>query len=250
MTKPFQIAKIAPTKPPEVVLPPLALKARVEMQKRLPTLASAVEALTVTTPAEYQEADGLLGMVQEARRSWAAKFEPVIRPIRQGLDALYALVREPDQVLAGYEAAIKGKQKKYKLEEARQARELADQQAAEQARIQAELDRVAQKAETATGSTKTRLQARREALEAESEQVAAEEVIPVRAAHSTTRTVKKWRVTDIKIVVAGVKAKVIPPEVLTIDTRAVEEVFKSDSETVASWPGFELFDDITIVGRR
>lgn len=231
------------------------------MQRKLPELKDAVQALEVATPEDYAEADGLLHMVQTARRDWRTRFyggvvggktyEPIIPPLSTALEALYAMVRDVDKPLEAYEKTIKAKQTEYKQEEARQQRELEEAQAQEQARIQAELDRVAeQEAAAKTQSVRTRLAQRREALVAEAEQVEREVLEPVTAAHSSTRTVPKWRVADMKLVLAGVRAGSIPPEVVTVADAQVDSVFKEHPDVVASWPGFELYNDILIVGRR
>lgn len=226
-------------------------KRKQEGLKLVMPLTEAVQALTVADASGYQEADALLARVRTARKTWADKMEPIIRPIRQGLDNLYALNREVDKPLAQLEEMVKDEMKRFKLEEARQLRAADEEREKEQARIQAEIDAKA-KAELSakTKPMKERLAAARQALETKLEDTLLTPVQqPVRADSSSTRPVKKWRIKDLEAFVAGVVEGTVPLVYIHVNEVGMNRLFKDFPDSVKAMPGVEVYDDVQIVGR-
>lgn len=241
-------------------LPSVAVKAKAELVKRMPELTETVQALEVLSPEQYQEADEILGMIQTARKDWQVRFyggeaqgktyDPIIPPMRASLDALYALVREIDKPLEHLETKVKGHMVAYKTEELRQQRELQAAQEKERQRLEREKQELLDQQEQArTPKQKASIAAQLESLESEAEAVE-EQIIPVSGANSSSRAPRSWRHLDMKLTLAAIKAGLIPIDVVQINNLTVNAYYKADAETVETWPGFEGFEDVTIVGRR
>lgn len=239
----------------------LAIKAKADMEKRLPDLQATVESLTVTTQEEYQQADAILNMIQTARGDWKVRFyggqvagktyDPIIPPMKSALDALYALVREIDKPLETMEAAVKKLQGDYKLEEMRVAREVEREK--EQQRLlleQKKRELEAKAAKPMRPAAAQALAAQIEQLDIETEEVESQGVEFVQAESSSARFTRVWTHDDIKATVKAVVAGAIPWDVLTLDAKAVDAHYKDDPETVEAWPGFGGKDAVTIAGRK
>lgn len=260
-TTPAKIAAAAKAKAVPAAVPAMALKAKAELVKRMPELDSTVAALTVDTPEQYQEADEILGMIQTARKDWQTRFyggesqgklyDPIIPPLRSSLDALYALVREVDAPLGLLEERVKKLQVAYKRAELEAIRE----QEREQAEKRQQLERDRQAAQDALEAARTPRQ-KMAATAALSTMDTAAEVLeetyidPVRAMNSASRVNRTWQHVDMKLTLRAILAGAIPLDVLQLNTAKIHAYYKEDAATVESWPGFEGFDDITIVGRR
>lgn len=251
---------IAKAKTAPAAVPAVALKAKTELLKQMPDLTETVDALEIHSPADYTEADQILGMIQTARKDWNTRFyggeaqgktyDPIIPPLRTSLDALYALVREVDKPLEKLETTVKALQTTYKRAELEASRETVR---VEQARKD-QIERDRQAAQDALEAARTPRQRMAATAQLETLDAAAEEpeesIEAVQGEHSTTRTKRAWRHVDMKLTLAAIKAGLIPLDVLQLDTVKVNTYYKEDAATVESWPGFEWFEDITIVGRR
>lgn len=255
---------LTPSPKPHVV--PTMLPAGVEERgsSLLAPLQPSVEALEVLTAEDYEEADRLLSRVQVARKSWAAEmYGPESDPkkqtgpipsIRRGLDQLYALNRKIDQPLEALETSIKGKMKSFKLEEQRQL------QAAERAK-QDEIDRKQREADALTAkalSAATPQLAGRFANQASRLDDQIEEVkatplaAPVQGFSSQVRTKKKWRVAKMSDFLTACLDGTLGLEWATISPEGkatLDQVLKDDPDSLAAYPGIEVYDDINIVGR-
>lgn len=233
----------------------LALAEAHKVQVLIPTLKTEVNDLVVEDDASYQYADELLERIRQPRKLWKGIWtriqEKTIKPIRAGLDELYALDRDVDRPLEALETSVKAKMRDFKLEEQRQlqaeqaARDREQQRLLNEARKKEEAE---QNARTAAMREKLRLQ--REALEAQAAEVeeqAAPE--PVTAVHSAPRTKRAWRLKSIEDFCVGVAEGSIPAECIALVTPIINRYYKDNPEAVESWPGLEGFDDIQIAGR-
>lgn len=231
-------------------------------------------------PEAYQMADSLFGHIKFARRKVEERFDPIIGPIRKGLDKLYALRREADHPLDQAERDLKDKMAAYKTEERLVLAEVKQieedkeralqaesrRRAAEETQLRLESERRQEevrrdtseenrrKAEALAAESKARAeaaeQASRQADQALEVQVMTAAIpAPVRAYGTTVRTVRRWRVPDIEPVLKAVVAGRVPVGVLMIDKEWVDRYYKSDKGTVEGWEGFEGYEDSSIVGR-
>lgn len=244
-----------------VKLPPALVKTKAMGTKLVTPFQSAVAdvlGLEIPTlePDELAEAitrvDTLLGNVLHARRDWKAKIEPVLKPLREAKQAADALNREIDTPLAQYETTAKGVLARLRGEERRRLDEAQRAQDEADAKIQQALEDTATRELNArTAQMRERLAKKREELEAQAEAQAEPAPAPVQSSHSTTRRVKRWRLADtesgLAVVLRAVLAGTIPANVVTLDTRVIND---TNLETVTQWPGFEVYEDVQIVGRR
>lgn len=243
-----------PRKAAAVATPPVTvLPARIdqdqekaEAQRLTSPLAAAVGALQVTNNEEYQEADTLLARIRAARKTWGDRLEKIIRPIRTGLDEIYALNREGDKPLAALEDGVKHKMKVFKLEEQRQLQAAQN----EQDRLNREADEARRRAEAAaTPQLAGRLMNQAARAEQKAQTVYLNTPLPVAAAQSTTRPVKGIRVKDPIKFHKGIAEGYIPLDVTEVRQGKLNTYLKEDPEGVECWPGIEVYDDVQIVGR-
>lgn len=230
--------------------PAALVKVEVKGSKLITPLRDAVEELTVTTEEEYQQADELLATIRQARRQWAAEIEPVLTPLRLAKTAADALNRKIDVPLGELEASVKATMKDYKVQEAAEiAREQARIDAA-QSKIQAQLeDTAARELAAKTKQMRERLATKRTHLEEQAEAVEAEAPVAIRAAHSSTRIISRWRIVDMDAFIKGVVSGAIPKGVLMLDYAFMNKHHLTGRDSMAGWPGCELYDDTVIVGR-
>jgi hypothetical protein len=71
----------------------------------------------------------------------------------------------------------------------------------------------------------------------------------IQAASSSSRTIKKWRVTDLELVLESVRLGLAPIEILMVNVMEVARLFKADPAAIDEIPGMETYDDIQIAGR-
>lgn len=215
-------------------------------------LQQAITALDVVDAPSYELADALLSRIRLARKRWKERVEPIIRPIKAGLDALYALNRDIDTPLANGEAAVKGKMRDYKLLEAQRAREeqMAKEREAQRLRDEAEAkERAAATARTAKMREALTEKARAIAAQAEDVETAPLSAAPVLVERSTTRIVRKPTVTDVQAFARGIGAGLIPAECVAVVNKMLVDCYRQDPGTVAQWPGVVIVEDVQIVGR-
>lgn len=236
----------------KVPVPAAAAKAKQQTHLALVPIEAKIKALSeIQSPEEYQEMDAFLGTIQTMRRAWKEKMEPIIRPIRQGLDGLYALNREIDTPLEKAEKSVKSFMEDWKREELRQARLLEQEQAQERQRLadeQAALEERLAKARTNT--QRQSILAKQEELTEESEQVESTMFTRTTATNSGARTIPSWRNVNMTATLQGILRGEIPMEAIMLDVPAINAVHKVDPELVTSWPGFEGYEAVQIVGRR
>lgn len=219
------------------------------------TIVSGVEArvqgLTITDSDDYLSADALLGFIQNARKTWKGKIEPAIRPIRQGLDALYELNRSMDRPLELAEAHVKRLMKDFKLEEARQLQAEKDERdrlEREKLREAEERRRAAEQA--ATPQAKGRLLAQADRLEEVAQAIAEQPTNTATAgSHSSDRRRKKVRIISHGALLKGILDGYVPGDVVEVNQTRLNAYFKDDPEGMQAWPGVEVYDDIDIIGR-
>lgn len=226
--------------------------ARIEGLAMIPPIQDLVEQLIIDTPEDYLSADSLFGRIKQARRTWGERMERIIRPIRVGLDELYSLNREVDKPLATLESAVEVKMKAFKVEERRKEQAIEAQRILEEQRLQRELDAKREKEDQArTKQMREKLAAAREQLEvklAETQQAPPPEKVV--GQFSSSRVAKKIRVIDKKAFIVGVAEGDIPrTELLEVNQTVLNKLFKENPADVAEWPGVEVYDDLSIVGR-
>lgn len=223
-----------------------------EGQSLIHPIQAELDNLEVVDAESYAETDALLGRIQGARRKWSDRIEKIIRPIRDGLNELYALNREVDRPLEALEKGVKEKMRLFKVEEQRQLQAAQQERDAEAERIRRQAEEAAAKeANARTNAMRNRLAAKREELEQAAAEVEAQELPEaVRGQASSTRPVKKWKVTNLpKFLHAITDGKGIPIEMIILNVPTINKYFKEHPEQVAEWPGIEVFDDVQIIGR-
>lgn len=240
-------AKVLTAKVGTVLPAPVNVQAQKEEGLKLITpLQSDVEALTVKTAEDYEEADHLLHRINTVRKTWVERTEKIIRPIRQGLDELYALNREVTKPLDVLEAAVKGHMKAFKLEEQR----LIQAAANEARRLEEEAQAQLRKAElAATPQLKGRLQTQAARTLQQAIQVEQHAPMPVMAATSTTRPVKVPGVSNLSKFLKGIADGYIPADCIEIKQGKLNTYYKDDPEGFEAWPGVTVTSDVQIVGR-
>src|SRR3990167_2647018 len=148
---------------------------------------------------------------------------------------------------------VRAKMQDYKREEARQLAEAQRAADAATAKLTQQLEEAEETAQSArTAQMRERLAAKRDQLATAIEEVAAEVPEATTAAGSTTRTVTRWKLADmengLETVLRGVLAGKIPAAAITLNEVYINRKM-TEPETVASWPGFEVYEDVVIVRR-
>lgn len=235
---------------PATAVPVVAKTAKTEGLALVTPLSPLVASLTVVDAEGYLRADALFGRIKTARKSWKERMEKIIRPIRSGLDELYALNREVDAPLAKLETAVEGKMIAYKQEERRQL------QAAENERIQREQEAqrkrdalAAKEAAAKTAYMKAKLA--EQVAEAEAEVAEAQQPVEeaVQGFHSSLKSKKVPKVTNHLAFVGGIAEGLIPADCITLNMTRLRAYYKEDPESVAGFPGVVIVDDDQIAGR-
>ena len=238
---------------PGAKIPPHLVKAKAEGTHLVNPIREQVAALTVNTSEEYAEADALLHRIQSSIRLWDDKMEAILAPLREAKSAADALKRDVRRPLVEFEDEVKALMRAYKLQEAKQIEEAREKQAEKQTEVQAKLEETAERELAArTRQLRERLAARRQQLEQEAQTLEREVIAPTVAEHSTTRKVPKWRyVGTLKQLCKDVVAGKVPEGVVLMDYSTINRIHldKEGRERMASWPNFELYEDIVIAGR-
>ena len=242
--------------PIPAVTPKSILQARASALTVTQEILDLARDLIVETEPDYHTADEILHKIKVAQKRLDQPFEDVIRPVRQGLDGVYAIRREVENPLLDLEKTVKEKMRAFKLaEQARiqkEERERARLLQIEQARV-AEEQRIEQTRRLVEAAKANDFQKAQEILAEEEPEVAvifaAPIQAPVRAASSSSRTIKKWRVTDLDLVLESVRLGIAPIDILMINVTEVARMFKLDPAEIDAIPGMEVYDDIQIAGR-
>jgi len=274
--------EVTPVKPTQFVA------ARTKGLQLLATLQpiSIERIVSIDSPEGFLQMDAKLAAIRNARAQWKLALDPIAGPLERAIqkqkealaeakkagegvrqleaevgDRLDMLERKAKQLMADYKQREQRRIADEKREKERKAQALIDE--ANRKRLQA--------ASARTPQLKARLEQQRAELEAQAEEVSeqSEEVTPVKGASSTTRTQQKVRVVDPMKFLAAVKSyeptagvyDMAHPPLMTTDrngepTPLVEivsarlnDLFREQPGVVASWPGVEVYDDITIAGR-
>ena len=217
-----------------------------------------VRTVMVTDAETYLTADGWLVKIRSARAQIAAQVDPIIAPIRKGLDALYALRRRLDGPLEEAEAGLKRKMATWQSDERRREEEENRKRREEARRLELEAEAARARAEQAAQVGTAQQQRKAEAQASVFEQRAEEaRVTPaavsvartLRASGSVTREEVRWRVTDLDALVAAVVSGAVPSTVLKVDEQVMDQYWSADRAMVQSWAGVESYVATTIAGR-
>ena len=216
--------------------------------------------LAVIDDTSYHVGDRSLFDVRAARKQLASlieqKVDPIIKPIRAGLDKLYegrrTVLAELDKPLADAEGSVKMKMADYQAKQ----REAARQAEAKRLRDAAELERQARaalevaKTSTSVGEVRAALETASQAqAQARSVRSAPPPPAPVKGAASKTVVTKKWVVKDLSALIKAVAAGTVPEMVLTVDEDVMDAYWSEDRLTMVSWPGVGVIEQTTVTGR-
>jgi hypothetical protein len=213
-----------------------------------------VEAIEIKDADDYALADETLTAIMLAQKAWEGRLDPIISPIRSGLDLLYDLKRDILKPLQSLEKIVKGRMVEWKsiekakvqqaLQEKEEAervlqKELADKEIAEaKARTKPMLDRILEQ--------KSRLQ---QALVDKQNEI----IEPIKVAGSSARSRKVWKTKDkLAFVKYLVKDRPDLLSLIQIDSVQMNALFKlqRDELELGEWmPGIEIEEDINIAGK-
>lgn len=230
------------------------VEARQQGLSLISPLKQSVNSIDIATAEDYAHADEVLTHIRQAKSHWISRINPIIEPIRSGLDLLYGLRKDIVDPMEAMEATVKEAMKGYKLKEVKKLREAEE---ARQKELQ-ELER--QAAEKEEREDKARTKAMRDKLSAaraELEQHIAikrqvQTPAPVKAAGSSAYGVKKYRVRDMQAFVAHVLANWEElGSLISLDGVQMNAYFKLEPHDIGEWlPGVDVFEDINIAGRK
>ncbi len=223
------------------------------------SLQGEVEALQVKTAHDYLTADELLGRVRSGRRKWLLEMAPIIDPAKETVAAAKktlkgaeALFDKFDAPMSAMETGIKQEMREYKLEEQRQIQAAAEERDRAAMKLRQEAAQKALlEAKAKTNPMRERLAQARQALEQQATETEEQEAPAViKGASSTSRKVKKWRITDFQtFVTAAGNGKVVPISMVIVNDFEMNALLRHDPATLASFPGVEVYDDVVIAGR-
>lgn len=227
----------------QATIPAVLTKASQEASMQLAPIQQRAKTITkITSDEEYKLADAVRGDVDKYLKWWEPQAEGVIRPIRQGLDAMYALNRNMTQPALDLKAGMT------RLMSAYQRELIAEKTKAKQEEL-----RLAEEAERkAAQATTTTLKQRFYQAAQESREVAAtiDQVGPVEGDSSHSRPVKKWRITNLLEFLTGITSRIIPVDFVEINTVKLNELLRTDEETLRQYPGVEVYEDVQIVSGK
>lgn len=217
------------------------------VRQSTPLLQQAMS-LQITNPVMYSAADTLRDNIKKARRVWKDRLELVRKPAYDALEAVYALIRDVDTPMKKGEEVITQKMAEYKREESRQIAAAN----AERDRLARDAEEARRKAESAQTEAVANL-LKRKALAVEAKIEMATTVLSAHAENSSTRTVKMWRVVNLKALLAAIVAGDIPEDVIQINSAQMGDYFRGDDANksmMRTWPGIEVYEDVQIASRR
>lgn len=232
--------------------PPSLVRAHAEGLQLVTPLRQAVEHITVTSDEGYHAADALLARIHDALRTWDTRMEALLAPLRDAKQKADALKRDVRQPLELAEQRVRQAMQAYKQAETARLEQAARDHERQSAAVTRQLDDLAtREVQARTAKLRERLAAQREALEATVD-TAPPAPAAVTAAHSTTRTLTRWRVTvSMEDLIGLIAQGRLPAErILTLNEAAITRTFRENPAIVAAWPGFEVYDEVIIVGRR
>lgn len=264
------------------------VQARTKGLQLLATLnpAALTRVVTIDTPEGYLQMDRNLALIRNVRAQWLQAFQPILGPLEKTIEKQKEALAHAKEAAKGakdlsgeitgkldtLERHVKLLMENYKRLEAEQI---------EEAKRETERQALALKNEAAkkklaslaakTPQVRARLeqQAAEVAAQAEQVQAQAETLAPVKGASSSSRTQKKVRVKDPLAFLAAVRDytpvggvyEMGTPPLMTTDKKGepaplvdivaarLNDLFREQPGVVASWPGVEVFDDISIANR-
>lgn len=202
---------------------------------------------------DYQSFDAARAKVQAKRKWWESLIEPVIRPMRQAVDAVYELNRKVDRPYAAMEDYITSQMKQFKRDEMSHTRRLEEEKAAEERRLIQQANDLAKRQEhAATPQMKGMLEKKRQTIlqqvgDSEEREAAP---APVQASHSETRMKTVVQLANQRTVLQAVLAGKIPMDVVNIDMVVVRQYFRDHPDRVMEWEGFSIVEEPIIAGIR
>lgn len=220
----------------------------------VPTLQAKLEELVVQSDEDYQLADALLGQMNDLRKGWGGIWkriqEKTIKPIRSGLEELYALDRHVDKPLEALATGIKAKMTGYQREKLRL-------QQAEDRRVQMERERLEREAEekrkkaeqAATPQLRGRFEKQAEQLTQQALETYTEEPVTLATGTSSALRREKKVVVDLANLLVGIIEGSIPEWAVEVQHQKILKMWKEDPEAVAKWPGVSIVEDINVVSR-
>lgn len=233
--------------------------AHVEADKALalvPTYQARVEALTVQSDEDYAIADAILGQINDLRKGWGGIWKrvqtKVVKPIRDGLEELYKLNRDVDGPLEALATGVRAKMTAYQREKLRLQQDQERRDREERERLEREAEEKRKKAEAAaTPQLRGRFQAQAEQLETKAQQIEDAEPIELASGSSSSSRRQKAVELDAAMLMVGMIEGTVPMDLIDWESlkRDVLRRWKLDAETVESWPGVQIVDDINVVSR-
>lgn len=217
------------------------------------SLTGRVENFEISTQLDYTKADKLRADIGEARERIAEDFHDSLSKAKESLDAARAsfdaarsLYQKYDTPLETMEKGLLRQMSEYKNLERMEQRRIEDEKAAEIRRLEREKLEAERKAkQAATPVMKAALEKKVEALEQQAEVLEYTQTPePIKVKNSGERTYVKWRVKDLKMVLAAaLKGRV---------SITVESVKKDRLEMLLEYPdapcpGIESYEEITVV---
>lgn len=243
-------------------------KARQEVLSLVPTLKAQVETLVIKTDEDYQEADLLLSQIRLGQHTWLEGpkvpnpkskwrgINAIIAPIYEGLQGLYSLRNEGSAHFDEMEETTKAKMKAFKLVEKERVRLEEEVKRKEQERLQREQDKKAQQLAAAkTAPARERIIERQMEIKQEIKEVKKTKSVTVKAAGSTSRTVRKPLIDNFRVFAEGILQLTESEDeaglmnLLEANQTALNSLWKEQPDLVESLPGVIIHEDIVIAGR-
>lgn len=230
-------------------------RARVLAQKTVDTVLALAHDLTITDQMGYVAADEILHQIKVAQKYVEEPFDEVIKPIRGPLDRIYAIKRTISNPLLDIEVVVKEKMRQYQITERKR---IDDEQKARlgEARLIAAMNPPPSPPFTLLPAPGIQVPA---GLFDSFQRVTPDSTVitvaipsvpppqPPRAASSTARTIKRWRVTDFELLLEGFKLGMVPAEMFQINPDAAQTALNNG--VIDTYPGVESYDDVQIIGR-
>jgi predicted ATP-grasp superfamily ATP-dependent carboligase len=208
-----------------------------------PLLQQALSVI-ITDAQTYQQADTLRSKIKDAHKTFWDRVQRIVTPAKEAYDEAISMRHELCDSLEDAQKHITAKMKSYQLGEAEKERKAQ----LERERLDREAEAKRKAAEAArTPAMQIRLEKQAEEIEEKSE---AKVYKPVQGAASGTRTVEKWRVTDLKALLKGIIAGDVPEDVIEIRPAIINTYIRHGKEEVKAWSGLEFYNDVEIVSKR
>jgi hypothetical protein len=220
-------------------------KARAQAITVTEEVAVLARDLQITTGEDYHKADEILHSIKVAGKRAEEPFEEVIGQVRPGLDKLYAIRRAVLDPLLDLEMAVKEKMRVWQIAER--------ERIAKEERERKEREEKEERERRATAAAVDPVQAPSFSYASGIMQIIPAPFTPppqpTRAASSTARPVRKWRVTDFALLLQAVQLGMVPAEAVQINVQYFNDQMRNDPAVIDTWPGAETFEDVQIIGR-